>query len=188
MNGPPDWSRDADYARTKAWVKNYKPLPGKPYTQAHDYAVWRYALVRDHWDSLDNKANDITKYAAAVVAVIGVIASLHPCNSVQKPLLGAGWLVASLALSVIAFAIAVLARKPSGVSIGGDAKELLDFAEDSRITDEKQLDALVAASLHLATVGLRLSTTQKSRLVNWALVALFISILLLSFPLAYCSG
>jgi len=169
--------------KEKAWASAYEPQGGRHYEDAKDYALWRYELAQSHWDDLDKKADDIAKYAALVVTAVGAVGTVavsQLCHLQAQSIL---WLLPSVGMSVIAFALAIIARSPTLLPIPGNAHLLLGFAEDPRIADAGQMMALVAASLHAATVGLRVVVKEKARRVTLAAWALLFSLALLTIPL-----
>lgn len=177
------WEEDRDVQDAKTWASAYEPQGGKHYEDAKNYALWRYELAQSHWDDLDKKADDIAKYAALVVTAIGAVGTAavsQLCHIQTQSIL---WLLPSVGMSVIAFALAIIARSPTLLPIPGNARLLLGFADDQRITDADQMMALIAASLHTATVGLRVVVKEKARRVTLAAWALLFSLALLMIPL-----
>jgi len=178
-------SRDDEYQAQVTWAKGYVPKAGKPYEQAHEYAAWRYDVLRDHWDALDKKADDIIRYGGILLTAVGTLSTILVVQHADDPKfwVGAWMLLPSFVLVAASIVLALLARKPESLTVPGNAREVLGFVEDDRITDEQQIRALIGAALHAATAGLRPLVTEKARRITVALIAMTIGLALLALPL-----
>jgi hypothetical protein len=142
-------------------------------------------LAESHWDALDKKADDVARYAGLVVTVVGVLAAVAGAQ-VRYPgvdRLPWAWVAAAFLLALAALGCAVTARVPTDLPTPGPARPLLDFAARSSGGDDGQIKAFIAASLHAATVELRLLVESKARAIAVSYWLLVVSLLLLVVPL-----
>lgn len=176
---------DPEYRTAHQWAQNYHPDTRKAYKPVSDYASWRYSSLSDCWEWLDKKADDVTRYATVLVSALGAIGGLIGSQVLGEQPRQAVWLTAPLLLAVVAFVLALKARPPSGFSVGGDIDRLLDLADTQDEADESQVQGAIAASLHVATTGLRLAVAKKAGEVTWAIGALFASVTIFSLLLCF---
>jgi hypothetical protein len=179
--GLQNWQREDDYLDAIAWAKLYEPPAGRQYALAHDFALWRYGIAREHWNDLDRKADDNARYAGAIVAGAGVLGPLV-LRYAEQPSDRTWLLIPAVVIAFLAMAAAIVARRPMQLAIPGNARQFLGFAEDERIVDDQQVRALLGASLHTATVGMRAAVYVKARQVALSSWLLAISLLCLALP------
>ena len=171
-----EWKADAEYSEVCDWARAYRPIPGKPYRPALDHARAMHAIAADHWDAVDRKSDDIARYAGITLTAIAVAATVSAGN------MNAALFVPPFVAVLVGLALAIWSRRPSSLPVPGSARQVLSFAEDHRIEDEAQLDALVAASLVVATIGLRAAVDSRAHRVMVATACLAAGLGLLLIP------
>lgn len=172
-----EWKDDAEYSEVFDWARGYAPMPGKHYGPALDHARAMHAIAVDHWDAMDRKADDVTRYAGIALTAIAVVATVSAAN------LNAALFVPSFIAVLVGLLLAIWSRRPSALPVPGSARQVLSFAEAPRIQEEAQLHALIAASLVVATVGLRAAVDARAHRVMVASACLAVGLGLLLIPL-----
>ena len=172
---PPSPEADVDYQGAVAWARDFTPDPGKDsYSAALDHAKRKYDQGVSHFDGLDRKADELVRHATTIAALfVPAIMAFE----IQVT----GWLTLSFLSFLLTAALAAIARRPTPQPTPGSVREVLGFVDDFRIRDRFQIEALLAASIHCASVGLAVLILWKAEQLSRA-TALFVLGLLLLLP------
>ncbi len=169
------WEDDDEFRDAVEWAKRYVPRQDASYGVVADYSEQMYRQYLEHIDSIDQKANELSKFA-----IIGgtLIASV---SAVVRPQIAASpwaiWVfVAAIVGFVGAIALSIISTKPGDVSTPVTVRELLGIREDTRLANDGQVEALIAASRHCAMIGLRLICREKSWRYAWAAVLVLVAL------------
>jgi hypothetical protein len=169
----PPFESDASYLAAVAWAREFSPEAGKDsYSAALQHANQKYSTSLGHFDALDKKADDLMRTAVTVAALL--VAAVKAFDVEMS-----GWMVAAFLCFLAAVVVSAIARRPGLQATPGEIREVLGFAEDFRISDRFQVEALVAASLHCAVVGMEPAIRWKSDQLRRATVLFVVGVLLL---------
>lgn len=158
-----------DFDNALSWARAYRPSPGAEYGKIAEYALRRYEDRMKTFGELDAKATEAMKYSSAFVAFVGAIATVFQLTpDVDLGRTPVVFIGLSLFCFILSAVFAVYARMPMDVPEPGSTRQFLRIAADTRITDERQVVALIAAARHCAVVGLGIVIREKARRVAWA--------------------
>lgn len=173
----PPFEQDAQYQEAVAWAREFSPEPGKEaYGAALQHAKEKYGNSVSHFDALDRKADDLMKISVTVAALL-----VAAVRALQVEMTSG--LIGAFLCFLAAVILCAIARRPSLQATPGSTREVLGFVEDFRIRDRFQIEALLAASLHCAAVGIQPQIRWKSDQVSRA-TGLFIAGIILLLLIA----
>ena len=150
---------NADYTDARDWADGFSgKLPAGTSDWVFDYAKLRYDLVNTHIDTLDHKADDVVKYAVVGVTVLAAL-----LGGLAKQGSGSFILIFLLPmlLSLAAVVVAMLVRAPRKLPTAPTARFAMDWCRQAK-DDGGMARERVAASLHVASIGLQTIARQKA--------------------------
>lgn len=171
----PDLELDAPYRDAILWAREFTPQAEKDsYGVAYEHAKRKYDRSVAHFDALDKKADELMRTAVTIAALFVAAIKALDVNVT-------GWTIGAFAMFLLTIVLAAITRRPTLQATPGSVREVLDFVDDYRIHDRHQIEALVAASLRCAIVGMQPAIRWKSNQISRA-TALFVGGVLLLLP------
>lgn len=175
----PSPSFDSATIAAEVWALSYTPRGDEDvYERIAKFAEQRYAQAVANYDSLDRKADELIKLTTTVSgAIITAAASkfvvfYHPWAA-----------YAALAPTFASVFLAVMARTPGGMTTPLSPRDLLAVADLGLKPSPHMIDGVIAASFHVALLGMRTMTTWKAQQLRRAAWAFLIAFVLLLWAL-----
>ena len=176
-HSPPPESLDLGFLDASQWARDYLPTgQDEVYALISPYAQNQYDYMVAVSDALDKKADDQLRYmwtlSAGLIAAWGAkwVVFERPCFAFI------GLILASLAL-VTAF----VSKRPVGNTTPMNPRGVLAVADHKSRPSKPQLESVIAASYHVAIVGMKILTKWKAGSLNlsfWLFVAASLFLLL----------
>lgn len=174
---------DGEYVQRREWALSYIPSDADAsdaYAVAEQYSRERYDEIVTEFGAVDAKADGLTRYVGAGIAMVGgLVALLSGRDGALVPIADVALLV-SVGLLSLSFIAAVWARTLVEVVVPGVAKQLLDIIEQRGVTDPGRLMALTVAMRHVAERTMRRAHDEKARRLRWAEVLVVAALCCLS--------
>jgi hypothetical protein len=178
---PPSPHFDSEFIGANSWAEGYLPQ-GDPaaYGRVSKFAEAQYAFMIDLSEGLDKKADEQVRFMITIVGAVtaAAAAKLFKVEGIRP-------IPASVALACICLAIyaAIRARTPQSNATPMSPRDLLKVTDLASKPTLEQIESVIAASHHVAILGMRSLTTWKARLLNRSALAFAIGFALLLYSL-----
>jgi hypothetical protein len=162
-----DYEADERHREEVEWGDQYLPeRDSETYPTVAKYAERYYEQMLSVSDGLDKRFDDIIKTAAALGAILAAIARVAGSNM----LLYVDWLLPSIALFLLAVILSARGRRPATMKTPITPRLLLKLVEHSLMNEadpeshptERQVQATIAATYHVAADGMNVLNKWKA--------------------------
>jgi hypothetical protein len=157
------------------WARNYAPQGNDDvYSLIAEFAQHQYDQEVVTYDGLDRKADELIRLTTTISGAI-LTAAASKFVAFHHPY------AAYIALVPTAFSVftAMRARTPGGWATPMTPRDLLAVADLGLNPAPHQIQSVIAASLHVALLGMRTVTTWKALQIRRAATAFLIAFILL---------
>jgi hypothetical protein len=131
------------------------------------------------YEGLDKKLEDLARTS---LTIGGIVATLTKAADLGSTPWRFWMIVLGIVVTVVTVAVAYLSRRPINTTMSMDARTLLEVADLPKGFPESKVNAVIAASYHVASIGLQPGLVWKTKQLH-RLTWLFCASLLL-FALA----
>ncbi len=172
---PPSVRFDSEFIEATRWAEGYSPQnPGEVYARVSKFAESQYQYMTSLSDGLDKKADDLLRFMTTIMGVV-IAAGAGRLITFERP-----W-AALLSLGPISLALiaAIRIRTPQSTTTPMNPRELLKIADLKSTPTAEQLESVLAASYHVAILGMKSLTSWKARMLNRSVLAFLTAFLLL---------
>lgn len=177
---PPSPQFDSETIAASNWALDYAPQGQEDvYPLAAEFAKQQYAQSVATYDSLDRKADELIRLTTTI---IGAILTVRASKFVtfHYPF------ISNLALVPTAISVftTMNAKTPGRASTPMTPRDLLAVADLAIKPAPHQIEGVIAASHHVAMLGMRTMTTWKANQIRRATAAFLIAFVLLLFSMS----
>jgi hypothetical protein len=173
-----DYRDFKNYKIAKLWYDAFEPTPDSDCSIVHEFALGKWEEANAARATVDSKAEGFLKFSSAGLAAI-VAAIFSPAIS------GAYlWLMqTALGLAAISAALAAFARRRVIWPSPMETSDALEYASQ----DLNSQQAVIAASLHVATIGTAEHVAQKAKIVDLSVICIVLAIVALVASVFFAS-
>lgn len=166
---------DSETITASQWALGYAPHGSEEvYSRIAEFSEHRYTHLVDTYDSLDRKADELVRLTTTISGAI-LTAAATKYVAFHRP-----WVAyIALAPTVLSVFTAMMARTPGGVATPIAPRDLLAVADLDVKPKPHQIESVIAASLHVAILGMRTVTTWKAKQVRRATIAFLLAFIFL---------
>jgi hypothetical protein len=173
---PPAPEFNSAFIDATEWARNYAP-GGEPETYAivAKFAETQYSSMVSLSDGLDKKADELVRFTVTIAGAVTAAASTGKLIKFHRP----EWAAVAFLFVAASVYCAMRVRTPTATTIPMSSRDLLKIADLDTKPTAHQIESVVAATYHVATVGLGGVTNWKSNLLRRSTVAFFAGFILL---------